>query len=263
MATVFTVTNQKGGVGKTTTSINLAAALNRRGIKTLVIDMDPQKGNLTQTLHGDKNKDTMFEVLCGQTDLPSVIQHTKVCDIAPAKLNLQVLAPTLEKQNSGIGREHKLRQALKKLPADQYDVILVDTAPALDLLASISLTASDYVLVVVEADVNAMHGMKQLSETVEAIKECSNPKLDYAGVLMTKFMGRTNNGKDMDVVAGAIGDEIGAKMFKTHIRHGVSVKDAMTAASDVYSFDKNNNPAIDYEAFAEEFIERMGLKKAE
>ena len=257
---IVTITNQKGGVGKTSTTLNLAAALIRRGYKPLVVDLDPQQGNLSQTVGADKTQESMFEVLCGDANINEVIQTTKMFDIATATLDMQGIESKLNSMSGGAGREHRLAMALEDLPEGKYDIVLIDTPPALDVLTTNALVASNKVLVVVEADVNAMHGMKQLGEAVSVIRKFYNKDLGYSGILMTKFQSRTNNGRDMRVVAEAIGESIGTGVFKTAIRHGASIPDAMRNQMDAYSWDKESGPAVDYEAFADEFIQEMGLQ---
>ncbi len=257
---IVTITNQKGGVGKTSTTLNLAAALVRRGYHPLIIDLDPQQGNLSQTVGADKTQESMFEVLCGDVSINEVIQSTKICDIATATLDMQGIESKLNSVNGGAGREHRLSIALEELPAGKYDIVLIDTPPALDVLTTNALVASNYVLVVVEADVNAMHGMKQLGEAVTVIRKFYNKELAYAGILMTKFQKQTNNAKDMRVVASAIGESIGTGVFDTAIRLGVSIPDAMRNQMDAYSWDSKSNPAVDYENFADEFIGKLGMK---
>lgn len=258
---VITVTNQKGGVGKTTTVLNLVAGLKRRGYRVLAVDLDPQQGNLTQTVGADKLQQSMFEVLTEGLPIVDAIQHTECCDIATATVDM-VSVETVLSTNGGIARERKLRNALKRLDKENlYDVVIVDTPPALDLLVTNALTAADSVVVAVEADINSMHGMKQLDAIVKAIKDNYNESLEYAGILITKFNGRTNNGKDMREIAMKIGNTMGTRVFDTCIRNGVAVPEAARNSVDVFSWSPDSGPAQDYEKLTDEIISILNLEK--
>lgn len=253
----ITVTNQKGGVGKTATVLNLASELSRRGYSVLAIDLDPQQGNLSQTLHADKGLESMYEVICGDADLADVIQHTKFFDIATATVDMSNIDDKLN-SNGGVGRERRLKKAIASLPEGSYDFIILDTPPALNLLTTNALVAADAVLVVTESDVNAMHGMKQLKEMVDSVKEYYNPSVGYAGVLLSKFNERTNIGKMMQDICGQLADVMKTDVFKTTIRASVIVPESIVAGTDVYTRDPNAGVTRDYNAFATELLVKIG-----
>ena len=254
---ICTVTNQKGGVGKTATTINLAASLNRRGLNTLVVDLDPQSGNFTQSVGAHKEDvDTAREVLLGEVSINEVIQKTNVCDVVPAAVSLQNVESVLANMP---GREMVLKKALRDLPDDKYQVVLVDTGPSLNLLAIIALTASTHVLAVSDPDINGLSGVRQLSEMVEKMKDSYNEKLQMTGILLTKFEGNTLNSQSIVKMAEQLAAMKETILFNTRIRKGVSVPESVVMKMDTYSYDGSSNPAKDYEAFTDEFIHRVGL----
>lgn len=252
---VYIVTNQKGGVGKTTTAMNLADGLTRQGRRVLLVDMDPQQGNLTQTLRADKTMQSVKEVMLGETTLQDIIQNTVICDLAPATIDLVEVRDKL----TDMGREYKLKEALDSLPEGSYDCVIIDTPPSLDILTVNALVASDYIIVVTEADLNAMHGIGQLNAIVCNVRRYGNSGLSYAGILMNKLNERTNNGKEMKQVAEQLSRDLQTSVFASTIRQGVAVPDSMKNGESAWTWDKDSGPAVDYDAFAKEFAEKMGL----
>lgn len=253
---VITVMNQKGGVGKTATALNLAAGLKERGYKVLAVDLDPQNGNLSNTVLADKTVVSMFEVLCGEYKMEDVIQHLDLFDIVPATIDMANIETPLSK-NGGVGREYRLREVIRSLPADAYDFVIVDTPPALNLLATNALTAADYVLVVTDPDANALQGMTQLNEMVKQIRAYANPGLQYIGVLMTKYQVNTNISREMKQMTEELSKMFGTSLFTTPIRVGVAVPGSFTNACPVWQQDPESGPAIDYNNFVTEFIQAI------
>lgn len=252
---IITVTNQKGGVGKTTTSLNLAMGLIRKGFKVLVIDLDPQQGNLTQTLRADKTLVSMTEVLLEEERLLDVIQNTGLgLDLASATEDMTALDSKMA-ASGAVCKERKLRDAVESLPQDMYDYVIVDTPPALGTLTLNAMTAADYVLIVAEPDMNSMHGIKKLHETMSEVKRYFNANAKYCGILLTKTKVNTNITKLMSELSNSIGKSIGADVLKTTIRNSVAIPGAIAEGKDVWTFDKSCGAAHDYEAVTEEIIE--------
>lgn len=253
---VITVTNQKGGVGKTTTALNLAMGLQRKGYKVLAIDLDPQQGNLTQTVKADKTVYSMMEVLLEEDELQNVIQDTCIgLDLAAATEDMTAIDSRMAAIGS-IAKERKLRDAVHALPEGMYDYVIVDTPPALGTLTLNALTAADYVLIVAEPDTNSMHGINKLHETMVEIKKYFNPDVKYCGILLTKTKANTNITKLMSEITRTIGEKIGAAVFNTTIRNSVTIPGAVAEFKDIWAFDKSCGAAQDYEALVEEVINR-------
>lgn len=251
---IIAVMNQKGGVGKTATTLNLAAGLKERGYKVLVVDIDPQEGNLSNTIQADKTVMSMFEVLCGDCQMAEVIQSMEIFDIVPATIDMANIDVPLNK-NGGVGREYRLKEVLRTLPQDAYDFAIIDTPPALNLLATNALTAADYVLAVTDPDKNALKGLTQLDGMIKQVKAYANPNLQYIGVLMTKYQTNTNISKDMKQVAEKLAEMFGTKLFDTVIRTGVAVPSSFTNACPVWQQDPESGPAVDYPIFVSEFVQ--------
>lgn len=251
---VIAVMNQKGGVGKTATALNLIREMQREGLKVLAVDLDPQRGNLSQTIHADKDMESMYEVLAGEATLADTIQTTDLFDLAPATLDMANIDIKLN-SNGGAGRERRLKKALQSLPEGAYDYVVIDTPPALNLLTMNAMVAADYILVVAEPDVNALNGIVQLNEMIQEVRENYNPDLAYAGILMTKYEKQTNIAQDMRGMFEQVAAQMmGTKVFDTTIRKGVAVPMSLANATDVRTQDSSSGPAADYKNFAAEFL---------
>lgn len=254
---VITVTNQKGGVGKTVTTLNLAAALTRRGYKVLMIDIDPQRGNLSQTLHADKTLESMFEVLSKETTLAEIIQETPYGDLATATVDMSNIDAKLN-SNGGAGRERRLKEAIQSLDPNKYDFVVIDTPPSLSLLTVNALVAADYVVVTAEPDINAMQGITQLNDMVKEIRQYYNPELKYAGILITKYRTNTDISAEMHEIASTLAQKsIETKVFTSYIRFAAVVPTATLHGTDIYTENKKSNPALDYEAFCDELVKEV------
>lgn len=253
---VITVINQKGGVGKTTTALNLAAGLKERGYRVLAVDLDPQEGNLSHSVRADKTVMSMFEVLCGECQMADVIQKLEIFDIIPATIDMANIDAALNK-NAGVGREYRLKEALNKLPPNTYDFVIIDTPPGLSVLSSNALTAADYVLGVTDPDENALMGIVQLNEMVKQIQIYANPRLKYIGLLMTKYQLQTTVSKEMKQALQELAKSFGTEPFMTPIRLGVAVPSSFTNACPSWQQDPGSGPSIDYNKFIEEFIQAI------
>ena len=192
MSKVISVSNQKGGVGKTTTTCNLAAGLKKKGFRVLVIDLDPQ-GNLGFSMGADvENSATIYDVLKGEIKTQFAIQRTETTDLIPSS----ILLSGIELEFTNTGREYLLKEAIKPIQ-EFYDYILLDTPPALGILTINAFTASDTIVVPMLSDIFSLQGIAQLYETVERVKKYCNPNLTIAGILLIRYNPRTLLGREI------------------------------------------------------------------
>lgn len=252
MTKIIAVTNQKGGVGKTTTSINVAYFLAKAGKKTLLVDFDPQ-GNATSGLGIDKQSlgATMSEVVMRQIDLANIVLPTeyKNLSIAPATPHL---ANTEVELAQAEGRFIRLREALWK--ATEYDYIIIDSPPSLSLLTVNGMVAANYVLLPVQAEFYALEGLGQLLESMKLIKKGLNPPLELLGVLATMMDSRTT-------LSGQVHAEIKKyfpdKIFKSTIPRNIRLAEAPSHGAPVGAYDRFSKGSRAYKALAKEIIERV------
>ncbi len=255
MGKTIAIFNQKGGVGKTTTNINLSACLAQKGKKILVLDIDPQ-GNTTSGL-GISKKDleyTVYDLLVeDDIDPREVIISTGVknLDIIPA--NVDLAGAEIELVQIG-GREKRLKQAMDQI-RDDYDCIFVDCPPSLGLLTINSLTAVESVLIPIQCEFYALEGVSQLMSTIELVKKNFNEDLEVEGVVLSMFDGRTN--LSIQVVQ-EVKKYFGAKVYSTVIPRNVRLAEAPSYGMPVVEFDPRSKGAEAYTEFAGEFLEREG-----
>jgi chromosome partitioning protein len=244
---VISFANQKGGVAKTTTTLNLAVAFAESGHEVLCIDLDPQ-GNLTmsQGIDPDKVETSMFDVLVHHVPLTDAIQKREI-DIAVASIDLAGAEIAMSTQ---IGRERSLEKAIKGVEND-YDFICIDTPPSLGLLTVNALTASDKVIVPVQCEYLSMRGLLQLQNTLEMIKENLNPRVEIEGILPTMLDARTVHAKEaIEILEENFGDMV----FETRIRKAIKFAEAPVRGSSVLKYDPNGNAASYYRELAQEVL---------
>lgn len=254
-ARIISMCNQKGGVGKTTSTINLGAALSEYGRKVLLVDFDPQ-GALSVGL-GVRSHDldvTIYNLLVEKDhDIHGVIQHTRMAglDVLPANIDLSAAEVQLVGE---VAREMVLARVLRGVE-DEYDVILIDCQPSLGLLTVNALTASHGVVIPLEAEFFAMRGVALLVETIEKVQDRLNPRLEIDGILATMYDGRTLHSRD---VVRSVVDHFGDKVFHTVISRTVKFPDATLAAEPITQYASNHGAAESYRQLARELISRGG-----
>lgn len=242
--------NQKGGVGKTTSAAALAAGLKSRGFAVLAVDLDPQC-NLCLSSGVDMLTvaHTLYDVFKGEASVDDVIVPGLGYDIMPGGLALAAA----DMEFTQTGREYMLSEALEGV-SGRYDYAVIDTPPTLGILTTNALTAADGVIIPLTADVYALQGMNQLDGLIGSVKKYSNKALSIYGLLLTKYNDRQNVSKALREQIEAAAGQFGTKVFKATIRESVAVREAQLLHSDFLKEAPNANAAVDYEAFIDEFI---------
>lgn len=255
MGKIIAFTNQKGGVGKTTTCVNLAAFLALEGASVLVIDIDPQ-GNATSGLGAEKGKGvtSIYNVLVGEADIrnESILQSTKIEKLKILASNLDLAGAEVELVSVKSGREFIIKNVLNQI-RDRYDYIFIDCPPSLGLLTVNALTASDEVIIPIQCEFFALEGLSQLMNTVRLIKKHLNPELDVQGVVLTLFDGRSNHSQQ---VANEVKTYFDKKMYITKIPRNIKLAEASSYGLPIILYDRNCAGSRAYYALKEEFKKR-------
>ena len=252
MGKAIAIFNQKGGVGKTTTNINLAACLALRGKKVLVLDIDPQ-GNTTSGLGISKRdlEDTIYNIIVdSEYDPKKAVMHTDVenLDLIPASVDLAGAEVELVQIE---GREKALKTGLDRIKGE-YDYIFIDCPPSLGLLTINSLAAGDSVLIPIQCEFYALEGVSQLVSTIDLVKKSLNPALEVQGVILSMFDGRTNLSAQ---VVQEVKKYFGVKVYTTVIPRNVRLAEAPSYGLPITEYDPKSKGAEAYMEFAEEFLE--------
>jgi chromosome partitioning protein len=246
-AQIISFANQKGGVAKTTTTLNLAVAFAESGHEVLAVDLDPQ-GNLTmsQGIDPDRVEKSMYDVLVHHIPIREVI-HEREVDVAVASIDLAGAEIAMSTQ---IGRERSLEKALAAV-VDDYDFVCIDTPPSLGLLTVNALTASDKVIVPVQCEYLSMRGLVQLQNTLEMIRENLNPRVRIEGILPTMLDSRTIHAKEAVEI---LEENFGELVFKSRIRKAIKFAEAPVRGSSVLKYDPTGNAAQYYRELAKEVL---------
>ena len=251
MTKIVAISNQKGGVGKTTTAVNLSAALGIKGKKVLLVDLDPQ-GNATSSSGLEKNKltQTVYDLLVNNSETKSVIVKSKFYDVIPANQNLAAAELEL------VGVKHREAQLKNKLHQhNQYDYILLDCPPSLGLITINALTAAHSVLIPMQCEYFALEGLTDLVNTIKKIKKQINTEIQIEGLLRTIYDRRNKLTKE-------VSDQLSAyfpnKVYKTIVPRNVRIAEAPSHGQSAIQFDKRSKGAKAYIELAEEIIEKEG-----
>ena len=251
MARTIAVVNQKGGVGKTTTCVNLTAALTETGAKVLLCDFDPQ-ANSTSGMGVDKTVSKgIYSALIGEIPAVEAIAHTRYGDVLPSNKALAGAGVELIGMER---REYLLRDALDPVK-ELYDVILIDCPPSLELLTLDALCAADAILVPVQCEYFALEGLSDLMNTVRLVRRSLNPALELEGVLLTMYDGRTNPAMQ---VAEEVKHYFPGKVYATVIPRNIRLSEAPSHGKPISAYDRTSRGAEAYSAFAAEFLKRQG-----
>lgn len=245
------VTNQKGGIGKTTTALALSSLLHRSGHRTLLIDADPQ-GNASDTFRaGIQWTHTLYDVLLEREPCTAgdAIQSTHTGDIIASDPLLRKADEVLAGDVNGL---YRLSDALDSL-SDKYDYVVIDTAPAINTLLYNCLIAADEVIVPVSADRYSILGLSQLYETISAIKKRQNQNLELAGLLLVKYGGRTNLSRDAKEVLANTAEKLNTRLFTTAIRECVKCQEAQAQRVSLFDYAPRCTTVQDYEEFYREY----------
>lgn len=246
---IIAIANQKGGIGKTTTTAALSAGLKQRGYKVLAVDVDPQ-GNLSTSSGADNIElPTVYELLKGEVTAQEAIQKLDVFDIIPSN----VMLAGAEQELSQLGKEQRLKERLQPI-IGTYDYIVIDTPPALGVLTINAFTVADEIIIPTTAGIFAATGIKQLYDTIVNVRKYCNDKVKIAGILLTRYDPRANNNKDMKELTEQLGNYINAKLFETFIRASVVVEEAQARQTDVFSYKGSSTVAQDYSSFVDEYL---------
>jgi chromosome partitioning protein len=249
---VIAIANQKGGVGKTTTAVNLAAALAMRGKRTLLIDLDPQGNSSISYLDVRALERSMYDVLSNGTTLGSIIQKSPVprLDIAPSRIALAKLESQLVGE---LDAHFRLKDRLEALASD-YDFAVIDTPPALGLITVNALVAATHLIIPVQSSYFALEGTDDLLETVEKIRSRPNPNLKLLGAVITLHDKRTTLSRD---VQKAITEVFGDRVFHTTITRSIRLEESPAHKESIFTFAPQSSGANEYYRLCEEVIERV------
>lgn len=253
MAEIIVLTNQKGGVGKTTTTSAIAAGLAGKGKKVLSVDLDPQ-GNLGFSLGVDsEDGHTIYEVVKKEVSVREAICSTEdYGDVLTSNILLSEAELLLGEEN----RQLVLKKILSEVE-DEYDYIVIDTPPSLNILTVNGYAAANHLIIPMASEILSLVGLVQLKETIEAVRNSVNPSLHVLGILLTRYNKRTNLARDVQEMAETVAAQIGTELFESKIRTGVAAAEAPAHGLSIYDYARRSNPSKDYRDFVEEVLKKI------
>ena len=254
MAKIISIINQKGGVGKTTTAVNLSALMADMGQRVLIVDLDPQ-GNTTSGLGMAVEDASVYEVLMGRIQMRDLVEKTDFKNLSIAGSDIRLAGAELEMVNVD-KREFRLKTALAAVAKD-FDFIMIDCPPSLSLLTLNALTASDGVIIPIQCEYYALEGVASLMQTIQRVKKTFNPRLDIEGVLLTMLDGRTNLGLQ---VVDEVKKHFKKQVYGTVIPRTVRLGEAPSHGEPIHIYDKRSTGTTAYVALAQEVLQRNGVK---
>lgn len=247
---IIAVANQKGGVGKTTTSHALCAGLADKGYKVLGVDLDPQGNFSTACGANNYNVPTIYEVIKGEASSEETLQSMDSgFDVLPSNIMLA----GAEQELSQTGKEHRLKEAIAPI-AGNYDIIVIDTPPSLGVLTVNAFTCASDILIPTTAGIFATTGISQLNNTVKSVQKYCNPNVKIMGILFTRFNPRANISKQIKELTEQLSEYISAPIYNTYIRAAIAVEEAQANKTDIFAYSEKSTVAKDYKAFIEEFL---------
>lgn len=247
---IIAITNQKGGVGKTTTALSLIGALHQRRYRVLGVDLDPQ-GSLGFSAGLDiENTATLYDVLKGKAAVEDVIVKSRVGDLLPSN----ILLSTAELEFNMAGREYLLRNELEKIEGN-YDYIIIDTPPALNVLTVNAYVAAEGLIIPMAPEILSLLGISQLRETVETVRRYYNPDLEVLGILLNRYSSRLILNREVEDMSQAIAKKLGTKVFNAKIRTSVAVAESPAHGESIITYAPGSKPALDFQELLDELME--------
>ena len=249
MEKIIAITNQKGGVGKTTTALSLISALHLRNYRVLGVDLDPQ-GNLGFSAGVDiENSETVYEVLKGKQPIEDVIVETDIGDMLPSN----ILLSAAEVEFNMPGREFLLRNELQKI-AGRYDYIIIDTPPSLNILTINAYVAAQGLIIPMAPEILSLLGISQIRDTIDTVRRYYNPDLRVLGILLNRFSWRFVLNREVEDMARQIAKTLDTKVFQTKIRSSVAVAESPAHGESVITYAPGSKPAQDFQALVKELL---------
>lgn len=254
---IITIANRKGGVGKTTTAFTLGARLSQMGYKTLLIDLDSQC-NLTISTNTPPDITGTGQLLRGEASLNDVIR--------PVTDNLYIIAggadlARADTELTETGSEFRLKEALSDKAINDFDYVVLDCPPSLNVLTINALTASNHLVILAQADLFSLQALTDLNSTLELVKKYTNPDITTDGILLTRYNGRTILSREIENAMKETAEKMNTKVFNTKIREGVAVKEAQVLKQDLFTYKPNANVTKDYESFVDELLESLQIER--
>ena len=255
---IIAISNQKGGVGKTTTSHSIIVGLAKRGYKVLGIDIDPQ-ANLSSVCGAENyNTPTVYELMKCDAKSDEVVQTIKNSDLEYDFISSNIMLAGIEHELSSTGREYRLKEVIEPI-SSKYDFIIIDTPPSLGVLTVNAFTAASDILIPTTAGIFAATGINQLNITVTSVKKYCNPNVNIMGILFTRFNPRVNISKQVKELTEEISEFISVPIYKTYIRSAIVIEEAQANHKDIFDYAENSTVSEDYKNFVDEFLK--GINK--